>query len=111
MALLAVQTEGAEVGLRNGRVEVRRGPAVVHDRPLHEVSEVHLYGPVTVTGSAAQALLKQGCDLVWLTRHGRLVGRSFSRAGGTGTRRVAQVHTLAGQEGGRWGQAVGDAKL
>ncbi|MCA9546992.1 MAG: CRISPR-associated endonuclease Cas1, partial [Myxococcales bacterium] len=63
------------------------------------------------TGSAAQALLKQGCDLVWLTRHGRLVGRSFSRAGGTGTRRVAQVHTLAGQEGGRWAQAVVDAKL
>ncbi len=56
----------------------------------HHVDLIMLFGRTHITSSATKFCLRQGIDLAWLTRNGRLLGRVVSEASRSAEVRLAQ---------------------
>ena len=56
----------------------------------HHVDLIMLFGRTHITASATRLCLKQGIDLAWLTRGGRLLGRLVSKMSRSAEVRLAQ---------------------
>lgn len=64
------------VRLDGARLLLNRQGKMVAAVPLHELSQVTLQGPVTVTGAALAKLLDEGIDVAWLSSHGLVRGQA-----------------------------------
>jgi len=73
-----VVQQGARLRIDNRRLQVEREGEVLLQMPLAQVSEVVLFGNISLTTPAIDALLEQGTEVVFLTSggdyRGRLVG-------------------------------------
>lgn len=90
MALLALVQQGSRLGVVGGALQVQRGGAVVETLQPHQVDEVHLYGGVSLSTAARNLLLREGIDVVFLTRDGRYRGRLVGAESRQGRRRLQQ---------------------
>ncbi len=112
MSLLAVQLQGTRVHAHLGGLQVRRGQEIVLERPLHEVSELLLFGDVELSVSAREALLSSGVDTAFLSAKGRYRGRLLPPTPGQGARRQAQyLHLGEPARGLDFAQRIVAAKI
>ncbi|MGC9529161.1 MAG: type I-D CRISPR-associated endonuclease Cas1d [Candidatus Bipolaricaulaceae bacterium] len=84
MSTVYLTQDGAVVRKAGERLKVSVRKQSLLDLPLIKVDQLVLFGNITVTQAALQALLQRGADLVFLTSHGRYLGRlepEFSKNG------------------------------
>lgn len=112
MALLALQTQGVTLRAERGALVVRQDNKLLRRVPLHEVTEVHLYGAVELHSSARDLLLRERVDVLLLSRRGLYRGRMVPPGSAQASRRCAQYTWLA-SEANRLalGRAIVIAKL
>jgi CRISPR-associated protein Cas1 len=72
---LYVARLGACVGLRSGRVTVQHRSDTLLSVPAAQVGRIVAQGPVQITTGLRSHALRNGLDIVFLTRHGRFAGR------------------------------------
>jgi CRISPR-associated protein Cas1 len=75
MSVVYITQQGAVVAKEGERLIVTHEGVALLDQPLIHVSQVVLFGNVTVTAPAVSLLLKQQIDTVFLSYHGRYKGR------------------------------------
>ena len=80
MAVLYVSEPGAEVGLRNERIVVRKGKVRLASERVDNLERLVLAGLVQVA-QAIRALLEQDVDVVWQNQGGRHLGRLVAQGG------------------------------
>lgn len=90
MRLLTVSDPKLALGVRGGRLVIRRGAAEVQVVSVHELEEVHLYGDVGLTAAARNLLMLRDVDVLFLTRDGRWRGRIVGKESAWARRRVDQ---------------------
>lgn len=95
MALLAVHDPTACLAYRSGAYAIQRGQKEIRRVRSHEIDEIHLFGPVTLTPGARAAALARNVPVVFLTRDGRYRGRLSPREGLHARRLLAQVRWLS----------------
>ncbi len=83
--------QGSRLTKRGRRLNVVHDDAVVTQVALVQVSQVILFGNVSVTTPALQLLLREGIEVVLLSRTGRFYGRLIGEQNGNGALRVAQL--------------------
>ncbi|MEM0449891.1 MAG: CRISPR-associated endonuclease Cas1, partial [Methanomassiliicoccales archaeon] len=71
---LYVTTDGAIVRKREGRLEVIKDDQFLADLPLHDVSQVCIYGGASITSPAVNELLQRGIPISHFTRGGYFLG-------------------------------------
>ena len=84
MSTIYLTQDGAIVRKTGERLRVTLEKETLLDLPLIKVDQLVVFGNITVTQAALQKLLEQGADLVFLTSHGRYLGRlqpEFSKNG------------------------------
>lgn len=84
MSTIYLTQDGAIVRKTGERLKVTLEKETLLDLPLIKVDQLVMLGNITVTQAALQKLLEQGVDLVFLTSHGRYLGRlqpEFSKNG------------------------------
>ena len=81
MAVLYVSEPGAEVGLRNERIVVRKGKVRLASERVDNLERLVLAGLVQVSAQAIRALLEQDVDVVWQNQGGRHLGRLVAQGG------------------------------
>jgi len=81
VASLYVTETGAEVGLRNERIVVRKGKVTLASERVDGLERLVLAGLVHVTAHAIRALLAHHVDVVWQNLGGRHLGRLVSTGG------------------------------
>ena len=69
-----VAEQGARVGVKGGRLEIRKGREVLHDVRLIDVSQLCLYGHVQASSEALAALWARGRPVLWFSFGGWLRG-------------------------------------
>lgn len=84
MPALYVVQQNAKLRVSNRRLQVERetpnsGVETLHSVPLGQVSQVVLFGNIGLTTPAIDALLLQGCEVVFLTQNGEFRGRLTSQ--------------------------------
>jgi CRISPR-associated protein Cas1 len=94
MSVIVLQGERRVLGVRGGSLAVLLEDEVVALRDAEQVEEVHIYGPGQVSPAARHLCLLRGVDLVFLTEHGRYLGRLTSRESPAGERRLAQLEAV-----------------
>jgi CRISPR-associated protein Cas1 len=98
MSLFAIQDQGARLTVRERTLVVLRGTHELMRRPLHEVTEVELFGAVEVTPAARALLLREGMDVSFHTLHGEYRGRLVGTNSSAAVRRRSQYLTLSDPE-------------
>ncbi len=71
---LYVQEQGAVVGVRGGRLEIRHGESSLGSFRLIDVGQVCLQGNISVTPQATRALFAREVPLCWFTYGGWFTG-------------------------------------
>ena len=71
--------QGLVLGVDGERFEIRKGEKVIERIAAAEISEVLLFGNISLTPGCTGFLLAQGIDTVFLTARGRYRGRLFGR--------------------------------
>lgn len=71
---LYVTEQGSFVGVKGGRLEVKRDGAVIADVRLIDVSHLAIYGRVQVSTEAMARLWDRGCPVLWFSYNGWLRG-------------------------------------
>ena len=94
MALLAVHDPTARLAFRSGAYSIQRGHKELRRVRSHEIDEIHLFGPVTMTPGARAAALARDVPVVFLTGDGRYRGRLSPREGIHARRSLSQVRWL-----------------
>ncbi len=74
--ILVVQNNRAFVGLQGGEIVVRLDGEKVSSHPLHQLTDVFLYGPVQVSAQALQMMMEKGISVSYFSPSGRYVGMS-----------------------------------
>ena len=97
--------QGAQLGARNGRFEVRLSGRVVRSLPCAEVQQALLLGRVELTSDAVNLALRNRVDVAWLTLDGRFKGRLVPGDGARPALVLAQAST-SGDERRRLGVAA-----
>src|SRR5690554_5629292 len=92
--MLAIQDRDARLCLRGESIAIFRASKEVVRRPLAEVDEIVLFGPIELTPMLRAELLRRGVDVVFLTGAGSYQGRLVSRSGADAQRRVSQYTRL-----------------
>lgn len=69
-----VTEQGTRVGVKGGRLEIRKGRDLLQDLRLIDVSQLCLYGHVQVSSEALSALWTRGRPVLWFTYGGWLRG-------------------------------------
>ena len=98
MSVLVLQGDRRTLGVRGEALVIFVGEEQVARRDIARVTEVHLYGDVQVSPPARHLCLLRGVDLVFLTPHGRWLGRLTSRESAAGERRLAQLSAVLSPE-------------
>ena len=75
MAIVHLTTQGSKAALDNHRLVVIPPEGALRRIPLSQVSHLVVWGNITLTTPLLGALLDQGVEIVFLTRHGRFRGR------------------------------------
>jgi CRISPR-associated protein Cas1 len=75
MSVVYITQQGAVLSKEGERLIVTHEGITLLDQPLIHVSQVVLFGNVTVTAPAASLLLKRQIEVVFLSIHGRYKGR------------------------------------
>ena len=83
--------QGSRLTKRGRRLSVAKEDAVVTQVALVQVSQVIVFGNVSITTPALQLLLREGIEVVLLSRTGRFYGRLIGEQNGNGALRVAQL--------------------
>lgn len=78
---LVVSEQGAEVGVRQGQIELRMAGHLVRRVRVCDVREILLMGRVGLTVEAVQVALRERIEVSWLTLQGRFRGRLTTGAG------------------------------
>jgi len=94
-AILAIQDPSAILGAKKMALVVSREGAEVRRVPIGHVSEVHLFGAIEVTARARELLLREGVDVVCMTRAGSYLGRWLGVESRWSERRLAQYQRLS----------------
>ena len=95
---LYVQEQGARVGLRAGRVEIRKDNEILAStRPL-DVSHVSVYGNVTISAPALRAFCEAGIPITHHTYGGWLTGITTGPGHRNAEIRIAQFAVAADRE-------------
>jgi len=82
MSVLYITEQGAYLAKTGERLLVKKGKETLLDIPAIEVSQVIMFGSVSITPATVSFLLGRGIDVAFLTRTGRYKGRlqpEFSR--------------------------------
>ncbi len=76
-----VTHQNARLHIRNRRLEVEDpdGPRLLASMPLSQVTQVIVFGNVSLTTPAIDALLSQGCEIIFLTHNGEYRGQATGR--------------------------------
>lgn len=90
-APLYLTEQGSVLSQRGRRLLVRKGGDELAQIPLVQVSQVVIFGNVSITTPALQLLLREGIETTLLSRSGRFYGRLVGLPHGNGPLRVAQV--------------------
>jgi len=98
MSTLYLTQDGAVVRKTGERLKVTLQKESLLDLPLITVDQLVLFGNITVTQAALQALLQGGVDLVFLTTHGRYLGRLEPEFSKNGILRRAQYEAAVNSE-------------
>ncbi len=83
--------QGSRLTKRGRRLNVVQDDEVVTQVALVQVSQVIVFGNVSITTPALQLLLREGIEVVLLSRTGRFYGRLIGEQNGNGALRVAQL--------------------
>lgn len=83
--------QGSRLTKRGRRLSVVKNDAVVTQVALVQVSQVIVFGSISITTPALQLLLREGIEVVLLSRTGRFYGRLIGEQNGNGALRVAQL--------------------
>ena len=83
--------QGSRLTKRGRRLSVVKESEVVAQVALVQVSQVIVFGNVSITTPALQLLLREGIEVVLLSRTGRFYGRLIGEQNGNGALRVAQL--------------------
>lgn len=75
MSTLYITQQDTTLRKTDERLKVTRQGATLLDVPMLKVSQVVLFGRVSVTAATVQALLERQIGVSYLTEHGRYVGR------------------------------------
>ena len=75
MSVLYVTEQGAYLAKTGERLLVKKGKETLLDIPAIEVSQVIMFGSVSITPATVSFLLGRGIDVAFLTRTGRYKGR------------------------------------
>ncbi len=75
MSTLYITQQEAMLRKTDERLKVTVNKDVLLDVPMIKVSQVVLYGNITVTAATIAALLEQQIDICYLTQHGQYLGR------------------------------------
>jgi len=75
MAVVYVTEQGAVVGIRRSRVEIRKGKKLLESLRLDDLEMMVLCGNVQIRSRAMQSLLSRGIDIALLNRAGAYQGR------------------------------------
>jgi CRISPR-associated protein Cas1 len=94
MSLWTIHLTGSRLTIRQGTLTLQVQGTVVAQKPVHEVSEVHLYGEVDLTADARNLLAAHGVDVLFFTGAGTYRGRFISAESSQGDRRLAQYRYM-----------------
>ena len=83
--------QGSRLTKQGRRLSVIKEKAVVAQVALVQVSQVIVFGNVSITTPALQLLLREGIEVVLLSRTGQFYGRLIGEQNGNGALRVAQL--------------------
>ncbi len=86
---LYVQTPGARIRKRSERLIVEAGEETV-EIPMIDVSQVSLFGPVSITTPALHALMRAEIPVSWFSMGGWFLGHTFGTGNGNVAVREAQ---------------------
>lgn len=75
MSTLYITQQDATLRKTDERLRVTVKKDVLLDVPMIKVSQVVLYGRVTVTAATVAALMERGVEICYLTQYGRYLGR------------------------------------
>ena len=75
MSTLYISQQDATLRKVDERLKVTLHKDQILDVPMIKVSQVVLYGRITVTAATVAALLERQIDLCYLTQHGKFLGR------------------------------------
>ena len=75
MSTLYVTQQDTVLRKTDERLKVTQKGDTLLDVPMLKVSQVVLFGRVTVTAATLQALLEHHISVCYLTEHGRYIGR------------------------------------
>ena len=95
MGLVSILEPEVRVEVRSGALRCVRGRVVLRTLRPHAIDALHLHGSATLTSEARYLLLKQGTDVVFLTRDGRFIGRLSGAMRPGGDRRLRQYAALS----------------
>ena len=83
--------QGSRLTKRGRRLNVLKEDTVIAHVALIQVSQVIVFGNVSITTPALHLLLQEGIEVVLLSRTGRFHGRLIGEQNGNGALRVAQL--------------------
>jgi CRISPR-associated protein Cas1 len=92
---LYVTEQGAEVGLKRARIEVRKFGKVIGSERLEQLEQLVLFGHIQVTKQALDALMKHDIGVCFLSMSGRFRGRLVGPAGFDASIRHRQYAALS----------------
>ena len=83
--------QGSRLTKRGRRLNVLKDDTVIAQAALVQVSQVIVFGNVSITTPALHLLLQEGIEVVLLSRTGRFRGRLIGEQNGNGALRVVQL--------------------
>ncbi|MCY3709422.1 MAG: CRISPR-associated endonuclease Cas1 [Caldilineaceae bacterium] len=83
--------QGSRLTKKGRRLSVVKDNEVITQVALVQVSQAIVFGNVSITTPALQLLLREGIEVVLLSRTGRFYGRLIGEQNGNGALRVAQL--------------------
>lgn len=70
-----VKTQGARIVKEGKHLLVKKGDTIFHTLFTYKLKQLLLFGNIEITHSAMVQLMRKNIDTVFLTRHGRYLGR------------------------------------
>lgn len=76
MSSIYITQQGATIGKTSERLKVTLKKELLAEIPLLKVSEIVIFGRVTVTPPALRELMKRGIEICYLSQQGEYIGRT-----------------------------------
>ena len=78
MAYLYVNEQGANIGIKGGRFEVRRKDELIRSIPIETMEVIQVFGNVNVSTPCITHCLKKGISIIYYSSNGSYYGRLSS---------------------------------